>query len=126
MTSSFIQVVLDGLMMVATLIIMLVYAPILSFIVFAAITLYALLRIAIYAPFRRASGEQIEHATKQASLFLETLCGIQSIKFFGKRDLRLSGWQNLAVDNMNRGIAIKKCHSHLDRLTTYFLVLKIL
>ena len=33
---------------------------------------------------------------------------IQSIKLFGKRNIRLGAWQNLAVDNFNRGIAIQK------------------
>jgi ATP-binding cassette subfamily B protein RaxB len=62
----------------------------------------------MYAPLRRANEEQIVHAAKQQSHFLESLRGVQSIKLFGKRDLRLGAWQNLAVDNFNRGIAIQK------------------
>jgi ATP-binding cassette, subfamily B, bacterial CvaB/MchF/RaxB len=108
LTSSFIQVVLDGLMVIATLVMMLLYAPMLTAVVIVAVILYALLRIAMYAPLRRASEEQIIHAAKQESHFLESLRGVQSVKIFGKRDLRLSAWQNLAVNNFNRGIAIDK------------------
>lgn len=108
LTSSFIQVVLDGLMMVATLVMMFIYAPVLTLIVFVAVVLYALLRIAMYGPLRRANEEQIVYAAKQSSHFLESIRGIQSVKLFGKRELRLGIWQNLAVDNFNRGIAIEK------------------
>ena len=107
-TSSFIQVVLDGIMVIATLIMMLLYAPQLTLVVLVAVVLYTLLRIVMYAPLRRANEEQIVHAAKQQSHFLESLRGVQSIKLFGKRDLRLGAWQNLAVDNFNRGIAIQK------------------
>ncbi|MCA2998167.1 MAG: peptidase domain-containing ABC transporter [Rhodocyclaceae bacterium] len=107
-TSSFIQVVLDGMMVMATLTMMLLYAPQLTLVVLAAVVLYTLLRIVMYAPLRRANEEQIVHAAKQQSHFLESLRGVQSIKLFGKRDIRLSAWQNLAVDNFNRGIAIQK------------------
>ncbi len=107
-TSSFIQVVLDGMMVIATLIMMLLYAPQLTLVVLVAVVLYTLLRIVMYAPLRRANEEQIVHAAKQQSHFLESLRGVQSIKLFGKRDLRLGAWQNLAVDNFNRGIAIQK------------------
>jgi ATP-binding cassette subfamily B protein RaxB len=107
-TSSFIQVVLDGMMVIATLIMMLLYAPQLTLVVLVAVVLYTLLRIVMYAPLRRANEEQIVHAAKQQSHFLESLRGVQSIKLFGKRDIRLSAWQNLAVDNFNRGIAIEK------------------
>lgn len=107
-TSSFIQVVLDGIMVIATLLMMLIYAPTLTAVVIVAVVLYTLLRIAMYAPLRRANEEQIVHAAKQQSHFLESLRGVQSIKLFGKRDIRLGAWQNLAVDNFNRGIAIQK------------------
>ncbi|MCA3040479.1 MAG: peptidase domain-containing ABC transporter, partial [Rhodocyclaceae bacterium] len=107
-TSSFIQVVLDGIMVIATLIMMLLYAPQLTLVVLVAVVLYTMLRIVMYAPLRRANEEQIVHAAKQQSHFLESLRGVQSIKLFGKRDIRLGAWQNLAVDNFNRGIAIEK------------------
>jgi ATP-binding cassette, subfamily B, bacterial CvaB/MchF/RaxB len=107
-SSSFIEALMDGLMAIATLAMMLVYAPKLVLVVVAAGVLYLLLRIATYLPLRAASEEQIVHGAKQQSHFMESLRGMQSIKLFGKRELRLGAWQNMAVNNYNRGIAVQK------------------
>jgi ATP-binding cassette subfamily B protein RaxB len=108
LTTSFIEAVLDGLLVVVTLAMMWVYSAKLTAIALAAVTLYAWLRRALYRPLREASEETIVHDAKAASHFLESLRGVQAIKLFNRQRERQSRYLNLVVDAMNADIATRK------------------
>jgi ATP-binding cassette subfamily B protein RaxB len=108
LTTSFVEAVIDGLMAIATLAMMLAYSARLTAIAVAAVAAYGALRWAVYAPLKRATEEQIVHAARQQSHFLETVRGIQSIKLFGRQEIRRARWLNLVVDTMNRDLATQK------------------
>lgn len=108
LTTSFIEALLDGLMAVATLVMMMLYSVKLALVVCAAALVYGLLRLALYRPLRQAQEEQISHAAKQQSNFLETVRGMQCIKLFNRQAQRRSVHQNLVVDNFNAGIRVQK------------------
>ncbi|HWH74738.1 MAG TPA: peptidase domain-containing ABC transporter [Methylibium sp.] len=108
LTTSFIEAVLDGLLVVATLAMMFVYSATLSAIALAAVALYAGLRWAFFRPLREATEEHIVHDAKSATHFLESLRGVQAIKLFGRQDERRARFMNLVVDAMNADIATRK------------------
>jgi len=108
LTTSFVEAVLDGIMALATLIMMGVYSAWLASITVCAMLLYGSLRWALYQPLRSATAEQIVQAARQQSHFLETVRGVQSIKLFGRQDERRSRWLNLVVESMNREIKTQK------------------
>jgi ATP-binding cassette subfamily B protein RaxB len=108
LTSSFVEAVIDGIMAAATLAMMLVYSATLTAFALAAVAAYAASRVAFYAPLRRATEEHIVHAARQQTHFLETVRGVQSIKLFGRQEERRSRWLNLAVDAVNRDLAVQK------------------
>ncbi len=108
LTTSFVEAVIDGLMAIATLAMMLVYSAWLTAIAVVAVAAYGALRWAVYAPLRRATEEHIVHSARQQSHFLETVRGIQSIKLFGRQEIRRSRWLNLVVDTMNRDLSTQK------------------
>jgi ATP-binding cassette, subfamily B, bacterial CvaB/MchF/RaxB len=85
-----------------------VYSPMLAAIDCAAALHYALLRVVLYRPLMQAQNEQIAHAAKQQSSFLETVRGIQSVKLFNRQALRAAAHQNLLVDNFNAGIRVQR------------------
>lgn len=107
-TTELIEVVLDGLMVSLTLVIMLLYAPLLALLVVAGAAAYGLLRWLSYARLRRASAEAIVWGAKQDSHFLETLRGIRTIKLFNAQDGRRSHWLFLLVETMNRQLVMQK------------------
>ena len=108
LTSGFIEAILDGIMAVVTGAMMLIYSWKLALIVFLAGLLYGLLRVTLYRPLRQAQEEQISHAARQQSNFLETVRGIQSVKLFNRQIQRRTVYENLVVDNFNAGIRVQK------------------
>jgi ATP-binding cassette, subfamily B, bacterial CvaB/MchF/RaxB len=107
-TTDVVEVILDGLLAVITLIVMFLYAPTLALVVVAGALVYALLRWASYQPLRQASSEAIVWAARRDSHFLETLRGIKTIKLFNGQDSRRAHWINLLVQTVNRQLTTQK------------------
>ena len=108
LTTGFVEAILDGVMAVLTGVMMLIYSWKLALIVCLAGVLYGVLRITLYRPLRQAQEEQISHAARQQSNFLETVRGIQSVKLFNRQIQRRTVYENLLVDNFNAGIRVQK------------------
>jgi ATP-binding cassette subfamily B protein RaxB len=108
LTSSFVEALIDGVMALATLAMMLVYSAALTMVALAAVATYGMLRWGFYDPLRRATEEHIVHSAKQHSHFLETVRGVQSIKLFGRQEVRRSRWLNLVVDAVNQDLVSQK------------------
>lgn len=104
LTTSVIEVALDGVMAIAALVMMLIYAPRLAFVTVSALAIYGLLRWAWYSPLRTASAERLVAAAKENSHFLETLRAISPLKLFGREDERRARWQNLIVEVQNQDV----------------------
>ncbi|WP_434574592.1 peptidase domain-containing ABC transporter [Pseudomonas sp. Z3-6] len=108
LTAAFFSSVLDGLMSIATLVLMFMYSPTLASISLITMVLYILGRCIWYAPFRRATEEQIIHAARQESHFLETIRGVRAIKLFRRPDERRSTWLGLLIEQINADIRTQK------------------
>jgi ATP-binding cassette subfamily B protein RaxB len=108
LTTSFIEALLDGLLVVVTLAVMLVYSARLSAIALGAVAAYALLRWAFFRPLRDATEEALVHDAKKSSHFLESLRGVQAIKLHNRQADRRSRFMNLVVDTMNADLATRK------------------
>jgi ATP-binding cassette subfamily B protein RaxB len=74
-TTAAIEAVLDGLMALAALVMMLLYARALAVVVVAAVVAYGLLRWASYRPFRDAAAERLVMEAKESSHFLRRCAG---------------------------------------------------
>jgi ATP-binding cassette subfamily B protein RaxB len=108
LTTSFLEAVIDGLLVVLTLAVMLLYSATLSAVALAAVAGYALLRRAFFRPLREDTEEALVFDAKQSSHFLESLRGVQAIKLFNAQADRQSRFASLVVDTMNAQIAIRK------------------
>jgi ATP-binding cassette subfamily B protein RaxB len=108
LTTSFIEAMLDGVLVVVTLVMMLIYSELLTSIAVGAVLLYAGLRWVFFRPLREATEESIIFEAKRSSHFLESLRGVQSIKLFNRQEDRQARFMNLVVDAMNANIATRK------------------
>jgi ATP-binding cassette subfamily B protein RaxB len=108
LTTSFIEAMLDGLLVVVTLAMMLVYSGTLTAIALASVVLYAALRWVFFRPLRDATEESIIFDAKRSTHFLESLRGVQSIKLFNRQEDRQARFMNIVVDAMNANIATRQ------------------
>lgn len=107
-TTEFIEAVLDGIMSIVVLVVMFLYSVKLGLIALGVMLLYALIRWLWWRPLRLATEEQIVHAAKQQTHFLETVRGIKPIKLFQRTGTRRETWLTLLVDEINAGIRTQK------------------
>ena len=108
LTGPFIEAMLDGVMVLITLAMMLIYSPRLTAVATLAVGGYALLRWALFRPLREATEETLVHEARQNSHFLESLRGAQAIKLFSAQADRGSRFANLVVEQMNASLVGRK------------------
>jgi ATP-binding cassette, subfamily B, bacterial CvaB/MchF/RaxB len=108
LTTSFIEAVLDGLLVALTLIMMWVYSSTLTAIAVGCVLAYALMRWGFFKPLRNATEERIVHEAKRETHFLESLRGVQSIKLFNRQEDRQAQFMNRVIDAMNANITTRK------------------
>ncbi|MBS0304947.1 MAG: peptidase domain-containing ABC transporter [Proteobacteria bacterium] len=108
LTTSFVEALLDGTLVLLTLAMMLAYSVQLTLVALAAVAAYGALRWAFFRPLREASEEALVFEARQSSHFLESLRGVQAIKLFGAQGERSSRYASLVVDTMNADIATRR------------------
>ena len=108
LTSTFIEAILDGILTIATLIMMFLYSPKMAWIAIGAMALYGLGRWIWFRPLRNATEEQIVHAAKQQTHFIETVRGVRTLKLFQRLDERRTSWLSLFVDQVNADLRSQK------------------
>lgn len=108
LTSRSITTILDGVMTIATLVMMFVYDATLSWLVLGLFAVYALIRWVAYRPFRRANEDQIAYTARGQSQLLESIRGVQAIKLANKQEMRVASFANATVDIANQGVAVQR------------------
>lgn len=108
LTTQIIEAIVDGLMTVITLVMMFLYAPLLTWVVIGSVTLYAIIRALWYRPLRALTEESIISSAKENSTFIETIRAQQSIKIFAKESQRQTVWENRYADMLNANIRVGK------------------
>lgn len=118
LTTGIVQAIVDGIMAIATLIMLLVYSPALTGVVLVALALYGIIRSVWYRPLKALTEEGIVTAAKENSNFMETIRGVQSIKVFGQETQRQTLWQNRYADKINAGIRLGKLNITFSSLNS--------
>jgi len=107
LTTTFVETVVDGLMIVLTLIVMGWYSLTLTAVVVGAALAYVVARWLLYYPQRYATDEQLSHEAKSGTHFIETLRGMMAIKLNLRENERRAAYQNLVVDQVNAGVKVQ-------------------
>jgi ATP-binding cassette subfamily B protein RaxB len=108
LTTQLVEAVIDGLLVIATATVMLLYSPSLTAVAAAAVALYAGLRWALYRGLREANAEQIVHAAQQQTHLLESVRGAAGIRLFGREQERRIGWLNRLAEQSNAELRIAR------------------
>ncbi|MFS2043033.1 peptidase domain-containing ABC transporter [Stenotrophomonas geniculata] len=107
-TTTFVEVFVDGLMATITLLIMAIYSWKLTLVTLLALCTYFIARLASFMPLRSGTEAQLVAGAKQQSFLLESIRGIQSIKIGGKEGSRKSGFQNLVSESIGRDLWVSR------------------
>ncbi|MCA8093032.1 peptidase domain-containing ABC transporter [Burkholderia anthina] len=108
LTTQFIGALLDGAMAIATLAMLFVYSPALTWRVLGLFAVYGAIRWIAYRPFRQANEEQIVYAARAQTNLLESIRGVQAIKLANKQEARVAAYANAVVNATNKHVAIER------------------
>lgn len=108
LTNTFVEVVLDGLMVLLTFGLMLLYSPTLAMVALASVALYVVVRLVWYGPLRQANEERIVRSAMESTHLLETIRGMRTIRLFARHAERMGAWQTLMVSDINAKLQIQK------------------
>jgi ATP-binding cassette, subfamily B, bacterial CvaB/MchF/RaxB len=108
LTDAFVEAFLDGIMVVLTLVLMLLYSPVLTAVSLASVLIYIAIRWVWYGPTRSAMAEHIVRSANESSFLLETIRGMRTIRLFARHTERLSAWQSLMVADVNANLKVQK------------------
>lgn len=100
-TMGVIEGILDGLLGIATLIMIWLYSPTLALTAIAALVGLCLLQLLSFGTMKRLGNEGMLADARVSSNFLESIRGIRPLKLAGRVELRRMSWQNLTVDSIN-------------------------
>jgi ATP-binding cassette, subfamily B, bacterial CvaB/MchF/RaxB len=101
-----ITALIDGVMVIATLVMIFIYSPTLAAIVLLAVALYAALRLALFPVLREYNETLIRTKASENSSFIETARSIQSLKLFNREDEREGQWLNRYADVVNANVRL--------------------
>jgi ATP-binding cassette subfamily B protein RaxB len=108
LTVTFVEAIVDGLLVFGTLTAMMLYSPMLGAIAACGLIAYGLVKWLTHGPLRRATDEQISANAQKDTSFLESVRGMASIRQFGGEAERHGLWQNALAASLNAGTRVGK------------------
>ncbi len=93
-----VNILIDSLLLVTTLVVMALISPWLTMIVVATAILYLLANQLIYPTIRRRTEEEIVARAGEETYLMETMRAIRAIKLHGHETMRENGWRNRYAD----------------------------
>ncbi|HYA65924.1 MAG TPA: peptidase domain-containing ABC transporter, partial [Burkholderiaceae bacterium] len=105
---TFLETLIDGVMVVLTLGVMIWYSATLAAVVLGAALAYGAARRLFYGAQRRALDEQLVHEGKSGTHFIETLRGMMAIKLNLRERERRSAYQNLVIEQTNASVLVQR------------------
>ncbi len=119
LSTDFVVGIVDGVMLIITLMMMLLYSPLLTAIVVMALVSYIVIRICLYPLMKLQTQESIIAAAKEQSMFMETVRAILPLKIFCQETQRENVWQNCYADKLNTEIRLSKLNLIYRFLMTF-------
>lgn len=112
-TSGIIEAFIDGLMVIGTFVLIMIYSFKLSMLVSCILIINSIAKFSLYGVLRRESEELLMASAIENTTFMENIRSIQGIKLFGKEIDRNAVWQNRFADVTNKGINVQKLNIYI-------------
>ena len=106
LTNGVITMVLDGVLLLTTLAMMLLYSPKLTAVVVAVAIVLIILRATFFLPLRRLTAQVISQQAKADTLFYESMRSIQTIKLLQLEQRRQALWEDAFTRSTNRSVQL--------------------
>lgn len=108
LTQSVVTAIIDGIMAVATAVLLFVYSPLLGSIIVGSVLLYFAVVLSLY-PLRRVREEEqlVAHAEAQ-NFLIESIRASKTVKLFGREAQREVIWRNYFANVVNAAMAVGK------------------
>jgi ATP-binding cassette, subfamily B, bacterial CvaB/MchF/RaxB len=107
-TSQSVEAVIDGVLVLVTLVAMFWYSAQLSWITIAVTLTFGLLRAALLSRMRALTQGKISATAQQGTHMIESIRGIQSLRLHNKVDDRRNNWVNMLAQQFNADISLNK------------------
>lgn len=108
LTTQFVESLLDGMLVVGTLLMMLSYSPMLTGVVLLVTGLYIGSRCVLNRPMHEACTQQIDCLAAQQTHFLESIRGMQSLRLFDRCAQRGADWMNCLARQLNAELDVAR------------------
>jgi ATP-binding cassette subfamily B protein RaxB len=108
--------IVDGLMALATLIMIFIYSAKLALVVIAAVICYTTLRLVFYRWFRELTENMIQAEARESSNFIETIRAIQTLKLFCRENEREGQWLNRYADFVNSNVRLGRARMYFKAM----------
>ncbi len=106
LTQSVVAALIDGVMIIATVILMLFYNWKLALAPFAFTVVYLIVSLVLFPFMRNRQEELISASATENTHIIETIRASRAIKLFGGEVERENAWRNLYADVINAGISL--------------------
>lgn len=103
---------LDGGFAILTLLLMLLYSTSMTLIVIISLCLLILLRYISFNSLKKSTYFSLKHHARVASIFLETIQGITTVKMFNKEKRQTTYWRNGLIQALNSDIKIARMQNY--------------
>ncbi len=113
-----VQTVVDGVMTIVTLVLMLVYSPLLTGVTIVGLLLYILIRWSYFGVLRMRSVSVIQAQAREQAVLIETIRGITPIRLFGREQDRLRVWQARRASVVNASVGIARLQAVFSTANT--------
>jgi ATP-binding cassette subfamily B protein RaxB len=98
LSQGIVNVVIDSILAVTTLIVMMLISPTLTLLVVGTTILYLVVSLILFPGLRRRTEEEIMARAKEETYLMETIRAMRSIKLHTNESMRENGWRNRYAD----------------------------
>jgi ATP-binding cassette subfamily B protein RaxB len=106
LTQGLVTALIDGLLSIATLVVMFMYSPTLAFIVIAVVMIYSLGRWALFHPIKQLNQQILQSDAQQQSFFMQSIRAARTIKLANTGAPTHAKWLNFFISNINQRIKL--------------------